>query len=84
MAIALNAHHLARQSALRNDTRNAAIVFFVVAGICISLAAFAVAIRLYIRFRITRNPWWDDATTVVALISEKDIYQMNQLLTRGL
>jgi hypothetical protein len=60
MAIALNAHHLARQSALRNDTHNAAIVFFVVAGICISLAAIAVAIRLYIRFRITRNPWWDD------------------------
>jgi hypothetical protein len=60
MTMAWHGHRAARQSATADNDSNPATVFFVVAGICISLAALAVAMRLYIRFMITRNPWWDD------------------------
>jgi hypothetical protein len=33
------------------------------------LAYLAVALRLWVRFRITKSPGWDDATMVLTLVS---------------
>ncbi|PHH74102.1 hypothetical protein CDD82_5102 [Ophiocordyceps australis] len=44
--------------------------YYIVAGICTALMTMLVVVRLYIRFLITRTPWWDDLTVVIALFSQ--------------
>ncbi|KAL4915270.1 hypothetical protein BDW62DRAFT_127477 [Aspergillus aurantiobrunneus] len=56
----------ARQSSLSSH----AAPFYTVSVIFLTLAVVSVALRLYIRFRITRNPWWDDGAAVLALLSQ--------------
>lgn len=34
--------------------------YYIIAGICTALMTFLVFVRLYIRFLVTRTPWWDD------------------------
>jgi hypothetical protein len=45
------------------------------------LAYVAVALRLWVRFRITKSPGWDDATMVLTLVSIFE-YLRRALLTR--
>ncbi|KAH2314271.1 hypothetical protein KXV64_004001 [Aspergillus fumigatus] len=42
--------------------------YYIIAGICTALMTFLVFVRLYIRFLVTRTPWWDDLTAVLALL----------------
>ncbi|KAL4876596.1 hypothetical protein BJY04DRAFT_222928 [Aspergillus karnatakaensis] len=44
--------------------------YYIVAGICSTLMTIFVIMRLYIRFRITCNPWWDDVALVIGLFSQ--------------
>ncbi|GAQ11594.1 hypothetical protein ALT_8915 [Aspergillus lentulus] len=44
--------------------------YYIIAGICTALMTFLVFVRLYIRFLVTRTPWWDDLTAVIALVSQ--------------
>lgn len=34
--------------------------YYIIAGICTALMTFLVFVKLYIRFLVTRTPWWDD------------------------
>ncbi|KAL4921171.1 hypothetical protein BDW62DRAFT_198185 [Aspergillus aurantiobrunneus] len=54
----------------RHSSPSDAAQFYIVSGIFLALAAVLVALRLYIRCRITRNPWWDDVAAVIALLSQ--------------
>ncbi|RDW70667.1 uncharacterized protein DSM5745_08178 [Aspergillus mulundensis] len=43
--------------------------YYVVSSIVAGAMTLCVALRLYVRFRITRSPWWDDANAVLSLVS---------------
>ncbi|PKX89794.1 putative plasma membrane protein Pth11-like [Aspergillus novofumigatus IBT 16806] len=44
--------------------------YYIIAGICTALMTFLVFVRLYIRFLVTRTPWWDDSHKCTTQLSQ--------------
>ncbi|PWY69649.1 hypothetical protein BO94DRAFT_560745 [Aspergillus sclerotioniger CBS 115572] len=49
---------------------NRAYEYYIVAGISTTIVAIFVILRLYVRFVVTRKPWWDDPAYTGVVIKE--------------